>query len=87
MKVDSGYPRWGTYAEKMKEVKIKLMDKDTKKKVEKVIDSILKESRMSRKEFKEVKGIALEMKASGQTKILTPTPITMTRPIEEVTIA
>ena len=40
------------------------MDKDTKK-VEKVIDSILKESGMSRKEFEEVKGIAMDMKASG----------------------
>ena len=44
--VDFGCPRWGTYAEKIKEVQSKLMEKDTKKKVEKVIDYILKESRM-----------------------------------------
>ena len=56
----------------MKEVQSNLMDKDIKKKVNKVINSILKESGMSRKEFEEVKGIALEMKASGQTEILTP---------------
>ena len=56
--VDFGCPRWGTYFEKMKEVQTNLIDKDTKKKVEKVIDSILKESEMSRKEFEEVKGIA-----------------------------
>ena len=36
-----------------------------RKKVEKVIDSILKESGMSHKEFEEVKGIAKEMKESG----------------------
>ena len=47
--VDSGCPRLGTYAEKMKEVKTNLMNKDIKKKVDKVIDSILKESGMSRK--------------------------------------
>ena len=62
------------------------MDKDIKKKVDKVIDSILKESGMSRKEFEEVKGIALEMKASGQTKLLTPTTIAMARPTIEVTV-
>ena len=61
--------------------------KDSKKKVEKVIDSILKEFGMSRKEFDEVKGIAMEMKASGQTKILTPTPIVVVRPTEEVTVS
>ena len=49
--------------------------KDSKKKVEKVIDSILKEFGMIRKEFDEVNGIAMEMKASGQTELLTPTPI------------
>ena len=86
-KVDFGCLRWGTYIEKMKEFKTNIMDKDTKKKVEKVIDSILKESRMSRKEFEEVKGIALEMKASGQTEILTPTPIAMARPTIEVIVA
>ena len=63
--VDSECPRWGTYTEKMREVKTSQIIKDSKKKVEKVIDSILKESRMSRKEFEEVKGIAMEMKANG----------------------
>ena len=40
---------------------------------------------MSRKEFEEVKGISKEMKASGQSQILTPTPIIVARP--EATIA
>ena len=64
-KVDSECPRWGTYFEKMREVKTSQIIKDSKKKVEKVIDSILKESGMTRKEFDEVKGIAMEMKANG----------------------
>ena len=51
------------------------MEKDYQKKVEKVIDSILKESGMTRKEFEEIKGIAKEMKATEESKILTPTPI------------
>ena len=41
---------------------------------------------MSRKEFKEVRGITLEMKASGQTEILNPTPIAMARPTIEVIV-
>ena len=53
-----------TYTKKMREVKIDQIVKDSKKKVEKVIDSILKELGISRKEFEEVKGINLEMKAS-----------------------
>ena len=63
----------------MREVKTSRIIKDPKKKVEKVIDSILKESRMTRKEFDKVKGIAMEMKASGQFNILTPTPIEVVR--------
>ena len=63
------------------------MEKDIKKKVDKVIDSILKELGMSRKEFEEVKGISLEMKATSQTGLLTPTPIAMDGSIVEVTIA
>ena len=62
------------------------MDKDIKKKVDEVIDSILKESRMLRKEFEEVKGIASEMKPSSKTKLLTPTSIAMARPTKEVTV-
>ena len=54
----------------MKEVQYNLIDKDSQKKVAKVIDSILKESRMSRKEFDEMKGVALEMKASEKYKFL-----------------
>ena len=61
--------------------------KDSKKKVEKVIDSILKESRMTRKYFDEVKGITMEMKANGQTELLTLMPIVVVGPIKEVTIA
>ena len=43
----------------MREVKTSQVMKDSKKMVEKVIDSILKESRMKRKEFDKVKGIAM----------------------------
>ena len=39
---------------------------------------------MSCKEFEELKGIANEMKESGQSEILTPTPIYVVAP--EVTI-
>ena len=60
-KVDSKLPRGGAYTKKMREVKTNKIVKDSKKKVEKVIDSILKESGMSRKGFEEVKGIAMEM--------------------------
>ena len=63
--VDSTCPRWGTYNEKIREVQSSQMVKDSQKKVEKVIESILKESSMTRKEFEEVKGNAKEMKASG----------------------
>ena len=70
----------------MREVKTSQIIKDSKKKVDKVIDSILKEPRMSRKEFDEVKGIAMEMKANGQSELLTPTPIAVAGPTEEVTI-
>ena len=62
------------------------MDKDTKKKVEKVIDSILKQSQMTRKEFFEVKGVALEIKVSGNIEILSPMPIVVDGPTEEVKI-
>ena len=69
----------------MNEVKTSQIIKDSKKKVEKVIVSILKELGMTRKEFDEVKGIAMDMKASGRTKILTPTPIVIVQP--EVTVS
>ena len=55
--------------------------------MEKVIDSILKEFGMTRKEFDEVKGITSEMKASSQIELLTPTPIVVAGPTEEVTVA
>ena len=42
---------------------------------------------MSRKEYEEVKWISLEMKASSQTELLTPTPIAMDGPTEEVIVA
>ena len=69
----------------MREVKASQIIKDSKKKVEKVIDSILKESGMSRKEFDKVKGIAMETKVIGPSELLTPTPISVARPTEEVT--
>ena len=53
----------------MRLVQSELVNKESKKKVEKVIDSILKESGMTRKEFNKVKGIAMEMKASGQSEV------------------
>ena len=71
----------------MSEVKTSQIIKDSKKKVEKVIDSILKELEMKRKEFDEVKGIAMEMKASGQSELLTPTPIIVPGPTKEVIVA
>ena len=71
----------------MNEVKTSQIIQDSKKKVEKVIDSILKESRITRKEFDEVKGIAMGVKASGQSELLTPTPIAVVRPTKEVTVA
>lgn len=40
--VDCECPRWGTYFEKMREVDTSQVMKDSKKKIEKVIDSILK---------------------------------------------
>ena len=48
----------------MKEVQSSLMEKDTEKKVDRAIDSILKELGMSRKEFDELKGVAMCIKAS-----------------------
>ena len=69
----------------MREFQTSQIAKDSKKKVEKVIDSILKELGMKRNEFDEVKGIPMEMKASGQSKILTPTSIVVVGP--EVTVA
>ena len=71
----------------MRAVQSSLMEKDTQKKVDKAIDSILKEFRMTRQEFNELKGVAKEMKESGQTKILIPTPILVNGPNKEVTIA
>ena len=62
--IDSTCPRWGTYEEKIREVQSSQVAKDSHKKVKKVIDSILKESSMSHKEFEEVKGIGKEMKES-----------------------
>ena len=63
--VDSSCPRWGTYVENIKEVESKQAAQESQEKVEKVIDSILKESGMMYKEFEEVKGIEKEMKESG----------------------
>ena len=44
---DTKYPRWGTYDEKVREVYFELHRKETKNKVEKLINSILKESGMT----------------------------------------
>ena len=50
-----------------------------------MIDSILKEPRMMRTDFKEVKAIAKEMRESGKIEIMTLTPIVVVMP--EVTVA
>lgn len=71
----------------MRIVHSKLHNKKSKKKVDKFIDSILKESEMTRGGFNEVKKFALEMKASGQTKVITTTPIAIAGPLEGVTVA
>lgn len=42
---------------------------------------------MTREEFNEIKGIALEMKVNGQTKIIAAMPITFAAPSKGVTIA
>ena len=63
--IDTSCPRWGTYEEKIREVQSKQAVQESQKKVEKVIDSILKEYGMTHRDFEEVKGIAKEMKESG----------------------
>lgn len=55
--------------------------------MEKVIDSILKESRMTQEEFNEVKWITLEMKSSRQSKVIASTPIVVVGPSKGLTIA
>ena len=72
-KVDTSCARWGTYKEKIREVKTKQAVQDSKKKVKKVVESILKESSMTRKEFEKIKGLAKEMKESGQMEIVSHT--------------
>ena len=62
-------------------------NKERKKRVEKEIDSILKESSMTRKEFNEIKGVTLEMKASEQIDMLEETSTIVLGPSEGVTIA
>ena len=64
---DMECPRQGTYEEKVKQVHSELHSKDIKKKVDKRIDAMLRESRIEIEEYKEAMKIALEMKASGQT--------------------
>ena len=78
--VDTSCPRWGTYEEKIREVKPKQVAQESEKKVKKVIDSILKEFGMLHKEFEGMKGLEKEMKESGQIEILSPTPIVVVAP-------
>ena len=54
----------------MRIVHSKLYNKEIKKNVEKEIDSIVKESGITRKEFDEIKCIVLEMKVTAQKKIV-----------------
>ena len=44
---DKKFPIWGIYKEKIKLVQFELHNKESKKKIEKVIDSILKELGMT----------------------------------------
>ena len=74
-KIDTSCPRWGTYEENIREVQTKQVVQDSTKKVKKVMESILKESGMLHKDFEEIKGLAKEMKESGQIEILSPKPI------------
>lgn len=55
-------------------------------KVEKVIQSILKDSGMNEEECNEVKGIAQEMKASFQSEVIAATPIIVVAPLLGVII-
>ena len=48
-------PKMGKHEEKIKEVKTKQAMQDSKKKVKKVVESILKESGMMHKEFEQIK--------------------------------
>lgn len=80
-------PRWGTCEEKMREVHSEIHSNEHKKKVENVIDSILKESGITQEEFKEIKGIALEMKESGQSRVIVAKPIAIVEPSEGVAIS
>ena len=86
-KQDTKYPKWGTYEERSRIVQSELYSKERKKKVEKEIDSILKEYGMTRQEFNEINGIMLEMKSNGQIKVLEPNPIVVVGPLEGVTMA
>ena len=80
-------PSWGTYEEEVRMVHSKLHGKEIKKSVEKKIDSILKESGMTRKEFNEIKCIEPKMKDNGKSKVIVTTPIDVATPSEGVTIA
>lgn len=71
----------------MRIVHSKLYRKESKKKVEKEINSIIKESSMTQKEFDEIKGIALEMKDSGKIELLVATLIVVIGPLEGVIVA
>ena len=71
----------------MREVHSELHNKESKKNAENKIDSILEESDMTREEFNELKGIAMEMKASGQIEVIAATPIAVATPSEGITVA
>ena len=86
-KKEMDFPRWGTYEEKVLELHYEFQIKERKKNVEKKIDSILKESSMTRDEFSQLKGIAMEMNASGQSEVIATTPIIVVAPFKGVTIA
>ena len=83
---DTGCPRWATYEEKMREFHMGLCSKEAKKKVEKKIQEILKESGMSREEYNEVLNVAKGFRSIGQSELLVPTPLVVATPKEEVTI-
>lgn len=84
---DKESPRWCIYKEKVKEVHYELHSKNIKKRVHKRIETIWKETCMSREKYKETIGIYLEMSASGKSNILMDKPLVVdTRLAQGVTI-
>ena len=65
--------------------KNELYSKDINKRVDKRLDSMIKESCMNKEKFREAKGIALEMKGGGKIEVILDTPLLVV--VEGVTLA